>query len=451
MSAKGPDESYVRIQYSRLERWFHFHPWFGLWAVRILEYFALFLVAVIISGILLALNLNWVPTNENNAFYFLSSMVQAQAAIVALVVSLTLIVIQMAAAFYTPRIVIIMRKNPDMWILLYIYLWAISYGFIVLKSVPPVDQDPHLVTWDLIIGLYTFSILFIYLINTIDLLRPDKIVTMLVDEITPENIHEEKWEDDIMQPVFDVVHVSISRYDSTTARTGLRALSERLWEIISLYDESSRYQKAAHIAEYFCAHIDRSALVALKNNDVGILQEIIAVLAKFGTKTAEKGWDIATWKVVEALETIGTKTAEKEWDMTTWRLVEHLKYIGIDAAEKRLELTTWGVVEALETIGTKTAEKEWEFPTLKVVEALETIGTKTAEKAWQIPTLRVVGALKKIFTRAAEKGLDGITAGVAGALEKIDTKAVEKGLDGITAGVVVTIVQEPATVQNEDK
>jgi hypothetical protein len=72
-----------------------------------------------------------------------------------------------------------MKRNPDMWYLLIIYVGAMSYGFIVLKLVA--DPDQFLVSSVLILGVYTFCILFLYMKNTIKLLRPDYVVEMLVN------------------------------------------------------------------------------------------------------------------------------------------------------------------------------------------------------------------------------------------------------------------------------
>jgi uncharacterized membrane protein len=57
-------------------------------------------------------------TDANSARYMLSAMVQAQAAIVAIVVTLTLVAVQLTASAYSPRVIRIFRDNPDIWILL---------------------------------------------------------------------------------------------------------------------------------------------------------------------------------------------------------------------------------------------------------------------------------------------------------------------------------------------
>jgi uncharacterized membrane protein len=88
-------------------------PWVSLWLHRFVQYFVLFVI-IVISGKAIISWYNVVPTDIDSAKYFLSSMVQAQAAIVSLVITLTLIAIQMAGSSYSPRVVDVMKKNPDM-------------------------------------------------------------------------------------------------------------------------------------------------------------------------------------------------------------------------------------------------------------------------------------------------------------------------------------------------
>ncbi len=203
-------------------------------------------------------------------------MVQSQAAIVSLVITLTLIAIQMTAASYSTRVVDVMKKNPDMWFLFVIYIESMVMGFITLVMVD--NPNRSLVSSILILDIYTFLTLFLYMLNTINLLRPDVIVKMLVDDINTENILQTEWNNDIMQPVFDVVQASINRFDVTTTRTGLIQLTMRVEELYLKFNSDERDQ----IVDHLFKHFERSSLIAIGNKDEGTLGEIILVLEKFG-------------------------------------------------------------------------------------------------------------------------------------------------------------------------
>jgi uncharacterized membrane protein len=110
--------------------WEFRHPWIA----RPLWYFAL--LVVVLGVCHWTFNyFNLYHTDADSARYLLSAMVQAQAAIVAIVITLTLIAVQLTASAYTPRVIRVFRNNPDMWLLLGFYGLSMLYGLIVLKII----------------------------------------------------------------------------------------------------------------------------------------------------------------------------------------------------------------------------------------------------------------------------------------------------------------------------
>ncbi len=89
---------------------------------RIFEYIFLFNLVLLVVTYVFA-HLDPFHTEPTSARYMLSALIQSQAAIVAIVVSLTLIAVQLTASAYSPRVIRIFRDNPDMWLLLGLYLW----------------------------------------------------------------------------------------------------------------------------------------------------------------------------------------------------------------------------------------------------------------------------------------------------------------------------------------
>lgn len=127
-------EKTIKNKLYKLHDWWVSFELRHLWAARLIVYFTC-LAAVVPVCFYLFRYFNLFHTDADSARYMLSAMVQSQAAIVAIVVSLTLIAIQLTASAYSPRVIDIFKKNPDMWILLGCYGVSIFYGFIVLKLV----------------------------------------------------------------------------------------------------------------------------------------------------------------------------------------------------------------------------------------------------------------------------------------------------------------------------
>jgi hypothetical protein len=399
------------------------HPWISLWTIRFLQYFILFCI-IVIPGYLLFKQFNLVPTGLENARYFLSAMVQAQAAIVTLVITLTLIAIQMATASYTPRVVEVMKKNPDMWFLLIIYLVTISYGLIVLKIVGP-DPDPFLVSLVLILGVYTFSTLILYMWNTIALLRPDKVITMLVREINPKNIHQEKWNDDILQPVFDVIHASIMRYDGTTTGTGLFALFNRIQEILPLFDDKGKVD----IVTSLIRHLQRTTIVTLKNDDEEILSQIIYCLQIFGIDCAENKNLKLLEDVIGLLEFIGIHAADKGLEYSIEGVAHALCEINTTIAENGLADSARAIAVSLGNITLYTAKKELLIATSEAGLALRIVSEKDSEKKFLTACLVIERFLWDIGIVALEKGSKEMIEDILIDIEVVGYNLVDNGME----------------------
>ncbi len=398
-------------------------PWLTLWFERLTQYIVLFGI-VVIPGMLL---INWYslsPLNIDNARYLLSAMVQAQAAIISLVITLTLIAIQIAASSYTSRVIDVMKKNPDLWLLLYIYVLSISIGFLALNQLAITDK--LFVTFILVFGIYTFFTLFLYMVNTIKLLNPDEIVTMLVAEIYSGNIHQKEWKDDIMQPVFDVVHASINRYDVTTTRTGLNKLSLKILELSPDFNEIAK----SDITRHFCKHIQRSSLIALGNEDEGTLEEILTILEKLEIGICENEDSSAVFfPIISVMQFIGVRATDKGLEGAIRNVAHALETVGMNAADKGRVFDTQLVLNILKKVGLLAANNEFSIATESIANALEKIGKHSADKKIMNETRLAICFLEDIGKCAIENGLEDATHEVAGALSRISIHSSDSGLN----------------------
>ena len=143
-------------------------PWLNepKWLNRLTLYFAL--GAVIITALHIVFSYRYfLHTDVDSARYMLSALVQSEAAIVALVVTLSLVAVQLAAQSYSERVNEVFKKAPDLWILMGIYGIAIFYGLGVLKMIenPQVGRLSNLeahVSFAYYLGVFAFVALVPY-------------------------------------------------------------------------------------------------------------------------------------------------------------------------------------------------------------------------------------------------------------------------------------------------
>lgn len=207
----------------------------GFW---ILIYFLVIVLSGILSfvipfslkattGIIISFDLD-------SARYILSSIIQSQAAIISIVVSLTLIAVQFTAQSYSTRVIEVFKKDPALWAMLGMYSFSIFFNTILLSTITkentinPEDQ----------VYLFNFSIfLFIGLLITLiphirvtmNHLNGRVILKKLLTEITIENFKEGN---DIFQPVFEFIYSTINKNDYGIMNESISSVCEKYKNLI---------------------------------------------------------------------------------------------------------------------------------------------------------------------------------------------------------------------------
>ena len=210
----------------------------SLWIRRSIIYISLYILVVIIT-FLISKYLSWPLTEVNSARYMLSALVQSEAAIVAIVITLSLIAVQLAAQSYSTRVIDIFKNNPDLQILTGIYVGAIIYGLSVLKLIDEPNQLENHILSSYSLGIFALLSLAPYIWNTFNFLKPSTIINSLSDKISHETIlyaieGDNKKIDDIdpIQPIIDIVRGSLMKYDYETVKMGLEVIENRMDFII---------------------------------------------------------------------------------------------------------------------------------------------------------------------------------------------------------------------------
>jgi hypothetical protein len=282
----------------------------------------------------------------------LSALVQSQAAIVAIVITLTLIAVQLTASAYSPRVVDIFRKNPDMWILLFWYGLSIFYGLVILKLVnvevcDVVSQNiiwsfhiwhfgPHSISFECLVsfalwfGAFTFVALFPYMWNIIKLLEPTTIIKRLSEDILEHKIssyNKEKGDDPVL-PIVDIISGSINKHDLGTVSVGLKELTNRMVEVKDTESKKT-------FLETFYNHLVRVGRLAIIKIDEEATKKVIINLRKLGEEGLKKKIrEKMTLLAASSLGAVGTTAAEKGLNDVVKHAASSLSEIGKNAVSE---------------------------------------------------------------------------------------------------------------------
>jgi len=233
--------------------------------------------------------------------------------------------------------------------------------------------------------------------NVIRLLKSENIINRLAKEITKGKILNPK--EDPIQPIVDIIHGSIMKYDLETTRVGLKAVTDQVTKIIEPGRE-------VEISSHFCHHLERVSRLAISKMDEESAIEVIESIGNFGLSTARKGLGVSTWYAVVSLGSVGG-----------------------DAARKGLAHAAWEVAESLGIVGIATAEEG--HVTRQAVRTLRYIGKVTAERGLGSVIVGAARSLVVVGTIAIKNGLEDVTRQAAEALAEVTILSEETVKDDI--------------------
>lgn len=299
-----------------------------IWVQRFLIYLIISIASIIMTIIVLSNFGKIYVANVDSARYMLSALIQSEAAIVAIVITLTLVAVQQASSSYSTRVIDVFKtRNPDFWILLLIYIGSIIYGLSVLINIEELDPTTNIsnlgnhIFYAFAFGFFALVALIPYMWNTIDLLKPTRIIYFLSEKITKKKF-EDYFSDDFdnkenpILPIIDIIISSLNKYDYDIARVGLKTIADKSVAI---------FEKAPHhlIEKIIIDDLERVGKLVIDRNDDRTIIEVIKSIEKIGVVLAKSNSDNPA---VDSLCKFGTLMARNQIDMIS-SIVDSLLFI----------------------------------------------------------------------------------------------------------------------------
>jgi len=423
-----------RIRKNRLVQWFYDKD-------ISTQYRILFVIlaSVIVIWNIVNIYFNSFKIDDVSARYLLSALVQSLAAIIAIVVTLTLVAVQLTASAYSPRVIDVFKENNIMWWLLVWYGLSIFSGLFVLELIGGTYSNfwciivpiEILVLLVYLMGIAAFAGLFWHIGNVIDLLKPENIIERLADKITKDRILNLK--EDPIQPMMDIIHGSVMKYDIATTRVGLKTVTDQVIEIIDLGSQEE-------ISKSFCSHFNLVGTSTVRNTDEESTVEVIQNLGCFGKSAAESGFKDAAVQAAYSLRHIGKATAEHGLKNAAKQAAKSLESVGTTAAEKRYEVVTEQTIQSLGHIGKAAATKRIKRASNQVVQSLRVIGKAAAEKGLEDATDQAAKSLGNVGKTAERNELERAVEQAGESLGQVGKIAAESGFRGAAAGAAMDLV-----------
>ncbi len=437
-----------------------------LWVNRIAYYLLIFILVLSGFAIVLSIFYTLIPdfsiidntalaqynTTElrnmgffDNERYLISALVQSLAATIALVVSLSLIAIQFAAESHSSRIIEFYKRNPDMWILISIYIVVIFYGLALLKvidiGVVGINMEIA-IYFAYFLGLFAFICLIPYIWSTLNLLKISTAIKWFEEDITKENVlaaledGEDITEKDPVQPIIDIMNSAFERNDYETVRNGLKVIKKNT---IVILENPLEEKEEKEIINYIIQHIAEFGIYGANKKKEIFVRDIIISLYEIGVKAIENERKNSFCEITKALEQVGIKAAENELEVTLDVVLKLIEITKKAIEKKSLESCTLKAIRAFENISIKTTDNRLKNINLYVVNGLQEIGAQTIEKGNENISEEIAIALGYIGTEFVKKDLRKVGFMVVRVLEEMGTEALKKELDRTSARAIFAL------------
>lgn len=355
-------------------------------------------------------------THPDSTRYLLSALVQSEAAILAIIVTLSLVAVQLASSSYSIRTMDIFKKTsyfPDFWFIICLYISAIILGSFVLRFIDAIDingknvEIEHLISLSYHLSIFAFLALIPYTLNIFNLLNPAKIIGVLSKKITYNNIRGKQMGDDNdpIQPITDIIISSITRRDEGTIETGLNMIVSKMNHIFT------KRRKDPEAVKLFIHHLMLICDFAISRDDGVAIIKLI--------------------KCIEDAEPISTTNGI---DVSVY-----IRYIGVKTIKNGLINQALNCAFALERLGVKMGKQHDENMLRGITTALQEIGVEAVEQNVDEVACKVASALGKIGGEAADQNTVSIADEAARGLSSIGLKAVDKNIINVVHEVVSSL------------
>lgn len=461
-------------------------------------YFSLFVVFTIISSLILYIFLPpFAFAQLDSVKFLLSSLIESEATVIAIVISLSLVVIQLTASTYSTRVIDIFKESSAIWIVIITYIIAIIYGMTVLKFIDALMASGTSIyvtaVWiAYFLAIFAFGALIPYLLSSLDIMKSSTVINRFAEKITRENIlsgvseseaiidrstfslnfsylytdilrQVTEIDKDPVQPIIDIIHASMMKYDYETMRYGLKVLENYMIEILKA---DVLEKDDITIVKHIFTHLERVGKLAASRDDEDSVLEVSTTIFIVGKMSVSQKYENVAGMAVNAIKNICRPIVKKEMDELIITLTDLITDIGRDSATKKLDFSTSIAINSLGIIGKSTSKQEQqdleetagitgiihEIGKLAVkhdlkqsvfhaVNSLGDIGKSTSKNNLTKTTMKIVNYLNELGFLNLKEGYSENTDKIAEYLWEIGRIAVWNDLNNIARNKLLKKIQ----------
>lgn len=433
-------------------------------------YFGFFAVFIIVSSVILYIfTPAFAYAQLDSVKFFISSLIQSEATVIAIVITLSLVMIQLTASTYSARVIDIFKESSIIWIILGTYVTAIVYGLTILKFIDVIAASGisnfETIIWiAYLLAIFAFGALILYLIIALNIMKSSTVITSFARKLTRDNIlsgvseNERIVENDStslnysyiypdvrksgieidadpIQPIIDIIHSSMMKYDYGTMRHGLNVLENYMVDIL-MNNEFGNDEGI--ITKHILNHIERVGKLAASREDEDSVEEVVNVIFIIGMSAVEHKIENLASQTVNSIKNIGRSAIRREMDDIEMIIINLIAEIGRTSAKKRLDFVTSVSVNSLGIIGKDSSKHALQGleESVWIAGSIQEIGKLALKNGLNQSVFYAVNSIGDMGKYTARNDLPKTTIRIINYLKEFGLATLDENLNKITNNVV---------------
>jgi hypothetical protein len=262
----------------------------------------------VLSALGIIYNNSFNDLESDKVVSILGTLAQSNATILAIVISLSLVVIEFSASKYSARAVDVFKRDPILWGFLIVYGFSIFCPIFLTSCINENTNNSSLKFYfgtTYVLSIIAYFSLFFYILHVFKMMKPNSVIDILSKNINFQSLSE-AWhhlprlseettkdepriyrinvplndEKDPLLPVIDIIRASIERYDYATVRYGLNAI---LRCFLSNLNQNSLYEK--QISEHLFGRTFEIWQLAWSKRDVNFIEMMLFFYFNIGLQS----------------------------------------------------------------------------------------------------------------------------------------------------------------------
>jgi hypothetical protein len=318
-------------------------------------------VAGFVSGLVIEFS-----TTPENTRLFLSTLAGAQAGVLAIVFSVTVIGIQLIATRYSPRMISLFTDSPIFIYTFALFIFSIAVDLALLFSVPASPLRIH--TAGVVaasgLGVTAAAALFVFVRTAIQQSTPDGAIDAFISGMTTEKylsqvkqaIENDSETAHPMHPLYNLTMNALSGNERVTAEKALQEYGDLVQEVLTDFEDQDVFSTedrkviTSSFKPVFKEHLHDIALHAEEKEENQIVGNATEWQYKLGKEGLDFSDDIvarqAQFGLSDVLRDAPVETGTLTSSNKAW---EQLGQFLVDASEKPKPGIVWNISSSIET------------------------------------------------------------------------------------------------------